>query len=94
MKRLKGSLTKEQNKIIIDFNGIKHLSPKAAQLLVMKNVEKLSKKRNQIEVRNFQEIATGAFTNITNLISDGESSEEGSVPSQEIESQTFYDHLS
>ncbi len=94
MKRLKGSLTKEQNKIIIDFNGIKHLSPRAAQLLVMKNVEKLSKKRNQIEVRNFQQIATGAFTNITNLISDGESSEEGRVLSQEIESQTFHDHLS
>ncbi len=93
MKRLKGSLTKEQNKIIIDFNGIKHLSPKAAQLLVMKNVEKLSQKRNQIEVRNFQQIATGAFTNITNLISDGENSEEERIASQEIDSQTFHDHL-
>ena len=93
MKRLKGSLTKEQSKIIIDFNGIKHLSPRAAKLLVMKNVERLSKKRTQIEVRNFEQIATGAFTNITNLISDGKSSEEGRVPSQEIESQTFHDHL-
>ena len=93
MKRLKGSLTKEQNKIIIDFNGIKHLSPKAAKLLVMKNVEKLSKKRNQIEVRNFQQIATGAFTNITNLISDGEKSEVDRLPSQEIDPQTFHDHL-
>jgi anti-anti-sigma regulatory factor len=93
IKRLKGSLTKEHLKIIIDFNGIKHLSPKAAKLLIMKNVEKLSAKRKQIEVRNFEQIANGAFTNITNLISDSEPPGQQRMPSQEIDSQTIHDHL-
>ncbi len=93
IKRLRGSLTKEHLKIIIDFNGIKHLSPKAAKLLIMKNVEKLSAKRKQIEVRNFEQIAKGAFTNITNLISDSEPPGQQRMPSQEIDSQTIHDHL-
>lgn len=68
-KRLRFFLNKGQRKIVIDFKGVEYLSPKAANLLVMKNLSRLFKKRNQIEMRNFSEIANGAFTNITNLIS-------------------------
>jgi hypothetical protein len=68
-KRLSSFLNKGQRKIVIDFKGVEYLSPKAANLLVMKNLSRLFKKRNQIEMRNFSQIANGAFTNITNLIS-------------------------
>ena len=91
MKRLHSSLVKEERKIIIDFDGIKYLSPKAANLLVMKNVKKLSEKRNQIEVRNFSQIASGAFANITNLISEGKYAEGGIAPSQEVETTPLQD---
>ncbi len=68
-KRLSSFLNKGQRKIVIDFKGVEYLSPKAANLLVMKNLSRLFKKRDQIEMRNFSQIANGAFTNITNLIS-------------------------
>ncbi len=68
-KRLRFFLNKGQRKIVIDFKGVEYLSPKAANLLVMKNLSRLFKKRNQIEMHNFSQIANGAFTNITNLIS-------------------------
>jgi hypothetical protein len=68
-KRLRFFLNKEQRKIVIDFRGVEYLSPKAANLLVMKNLSRLFKKRSQIEMHNFSQIANGAFTNITNLIS-------------------------
>jgi radical SAM superfamily enzyme YgiQ (UPF0313 family) len=68
-KRLRFFLNKSQRKIVIDFKGVEYLSPKAANLLVMRNLSRLFKKRNQIEMHNFSQIANGAFINITNLIS-------------------------
>jgi len=81
MKKIHFSLKKEQRKVVIDFNGIRFLSPKAANLLLMKNFERLSKKRNQIEIRNLNQIASGAFDNIKNLFSEyGILKEEPSPP--------------
>jgi hypothetical protein len=86
-KRLRYFLNKGQRKIVIDFKGVEYLSPKAANLLVMKNLSRLFKKRNQIEMRNFSQIANGAFTNISNLISGDQGSplprESDSQPSAE-----------
>ena len=82
-KRLSFFLNKGQRKIVIDFKGVEYLSPKAANLLVMKNLSRLFKKRDQIEMRNFSQIANGAFTNITNLIS----CEKDSPLPREIESR-------
>jgi anti-anti-sigma regulatory factor len=93
IKRLQFPLKKEKRKIIIDFTGIQYLSPKAANLLVTKNLKRLFKRRRQIEMRNFSQIASGAFTNITNLISEGKATEEEVHPPQEIEPHTFHDHL-
>ncbi len=62
-KRLGFFLSKEQRKIVIDFKGVEYLSPRAANLLVKKNLTRL------FEMQNFSQIANGAFTNITNLIS-------------------------
>ena len=93
MKKIRFSLKKEQRKIVIDFNGIKFLSPKAASLLIVKNFKRLSRRRNQIEIRNLSQIASGAFTNIKNLISGSEISQQEIAPPKEIESQTFHDHI-
>ena len=93
IKRLQFSLKKEKRKIIIDFTGIQYLSPKAANLLVTKNLKRLFKKKKQIEMRNFSQIASGAFTNIANLISDDKTTEGEAHPPQEIDPQTFHDHL-
>ena len=93
IKRLQFSLKKEKLKIIIDFTGIQYLSPKAANLLVTKNLKRLFKKKKQIEMRNFSQIASGAFTNIANLISDDKTTEGEAHPPQEIDPQTFHDHL-
>lgn len=94
IKKIRFSLKKEQRKVIIDFNGIKFLSPKAASLLIMKNFEMLSRKRDQIKIRNLNQIASGVFTNIRNLISsECETIEEEALPSKKIETQTIQDHI-
>ena len=93
IKKIRLSLKKEQSKVIIDFNGITFLSPKAANLLVMKNLERLSRKRNQIKIRNLNQITSGAFANIKNLISKCEILEEEATPPKEIETQTIQDHM-
>ena len=87
------STKKDQRKIIIDFNGIKYLSPKAANLLIMKNFERFSKRKNQIEIRNLIQISTGAFANIKNIFSEYSISEEEQTPLKKIETQTFQDHI-
>jgi len=92
LRKMQSSLKKEQRKVVIDFNGIRFLSPKAASLLIMKNFEKLSKKRNQIEIVNLNQIASGAFNNIKKLISEYGVSKEELVPPKEIKPQTFHDH--
>ncbi len=86
-KRLGFFLSKEQRKIVIDFKGVEYLSPRAANLLVKKNLTRLFKKRSQIEMQNFSQIANGAFTNITNLISGDR---DAPVP-REIESRPSAD---
>lgn len=93
IKKIRFSLKKEQRKVIIDFNGVKFLSPKAANLIIMKNIERLSSKRDQIKIRNLNQIASGVFNNIKNLISECEILEEETLPPQEIETQTIQDHI-
>lgn len=93
IKKIRFSLKKEQRKVIIDFNGVTFLSPKAANLLIMKNFERLSRKRNQIKIRNLNQIALGAFTNIKNLFSEYEILEEEAIPPNEIETQTIQDQI-
>jgi anti-anti-sigma regulatory factor len=93
IKKIRFSLKKEQRKVIIDFNGIKFLSPKAANLLIVKNFERLASKRNQIKIRNLNQITSGVFTNIKNLISECETLEEEASPHKEIETQTIQDHI-
>ena len=84
MKKIHFSLKKEQRKVVIDFNGIRFLSPKAANLLIMKNFKRLSKKRNQIEIRNLNQIASGAFDNIKNLFSEYGILKEDPSPPKEV----------
>jgi len=92
LKRLRFFLNKGQRKIVIDFKGVQFLSPRAANLLVMKNLARLFNKRNQIEMHNFSQIANGAFTNITNLISKAKTCEEDARSPRDMESQPFQDH--
>jgi len=87
IKKMRFSLKKEQRKVIIDFNGIKFLSPKAASLLITKNFERLSKKG--IKLQNLNQITSGVFTNIRNLISEYETPEEEAVTSKKSETQTI-----
>jgi len=93
IKKIRFSLKKEQSKVIIDFNGIKFLSPKAANLLIMKNFKRLSRKRDQIKIRNLNQIASGVFTNIRHLISECEILEEEAIPPQETKTQTIQDRI-
>lgn len=92
IKRLQFPLKTAKRKIIIDFTGIQYLSPRAANLLVTKNLQRLLKRRRQIEMRNLSQIASGAFTNITNLISEGTTAEEDLHPHQEMGHQPSHDH--
>ena len=87
------SIKKDQRKVIIDFNGIQFLSPKAASLLITKNFERFSKKRNQIEIRNLTQITAGAFTNIKNIFSEYGILEKDHNPLKEIEPQPSQDRI-
>jgi radical SAM superfamily enzyme YgiQ (UPF0313 family) len=93
MKKIMISIKKDQRKVIIDFNGIQFLSPKAASLLITKNFERFAKKRNQIEIRNLTQITTGAFTNIKNIFSEYGILENDQNPLQEIEPQPSQDRI-
>ena len=77
-------IKKDHKKVIIDFNGIQFLSPKAANLLIMKNFKRLSKKKDQIEIRNLNQIASGAFNNITTLIGEVEMLDEKITSPEEV----------
>jgi anti-anti-sigma factor len=93
IKSLRSSLKKAQGRIIIDLKGIQFLSPKAANLLVMKNFKRLSRKRDQIKIEHLNQITSGAFANIKHLISGYESGEAEGIPPKEIGTHTLQDQL-
>lgn len=93
IKSLRSSLKKVQGRIIIDLKGIQFLSPKAANLLVMKNFKRLSRKRDQIKIEHLNQITSGAFANIKHLISGYESGEAEGIPPKEIGTHTLQDQL-
>ena len=72
IKRVKHLINKGQEKIILDFSGIKYFSPKAVNMLVLTNYDFLNRLKGRIKFVKLNEQIAGMMENLKNFIFDWE----------------------
>ena len=68
INRIKLAINKGQEKIILDFSGIKYFSPKAMNLLFINQYEYLMKIKDRIKFIKLNEQITGMMENLKNFV--------------------------